>query len=152
MTTSARAKSIPADPEQWSEASKHSISYHYTKEYTDIEYSCWRCKAACVFTAQDQKYTFEVRKASIDRRRLLCEPCWSESHHVRNMIAGCESEWAASKLTLQHDKEFLERWLSLLTHLEQFVSYKPDTAKKNMLKKLLGVSNPSFHRTASGGR
>lgn len=150
MATPAQATSVPADPELWSDKSKHSISYHYMREYTDIEYSCWRCKAACVFTAQDQKYTFEVRKASIDQRRSLCESCWSESHQVRDMITGCESQWAAAKSTLQHDKEFLGRWLSLLTHLEQFVPYKPDTAKKNMLKSLLALSNPSLQQTASG--
>ena len=69
-----RAKTVAADQEKWSEQSKQTISYHYKQEYTDIEYSCWRCRAACVFTAQDQKYTYEVRKASIDQRRFLCGP------------------------------------------------------------------------------
>jgi hypothetical protein len=143
MVTTSHSASLPADPEKWSEKSKQTLSYHYKQEYTDIEYSCWRCKAACVFTAKDQQYTYEVRKANIDQRRSLCESCWSESHHIRNMIALCESEWAASKPRLQQDKDFLQRWLSLLIQLEQFVPYKPDTAKKNMLKKFLEVPNPS---------
>ncbi len=139
MATPPRVTSIAADPDQWSEKSKHSISYHYKREYTDIEYFCWRCKAHCLFTAQDQKYTFEVKKASIDQRRLLCEACWSESHRIQNLIAGCDFEWSQSKATLQHDKAFLWRWLELLNHLEQFVPYRPDSAKKNMLRKLLGL-------------
>jgi hypothetical protein len=146
------ASSVPADPEQWSEKSKQSVSYHYVREYTDIEYSCWRCKANCVFSAEDQKYTFEVKKASVDQRRLLCESCWSESHKVRAMIADCDSQWASSKATLQQDKLFLEQWLELLVRLEQFVPYKPDTAKKNMLKKLLESPNSSFDPDAQARR
>jgi len=134
-----RASSVPADPEQWSEKSKHSISYHYTREYTDVEYVCWRCKAPSVFTAEDQKYTFEVKKASIDQRRILCSACWSESNKIRALLASCESEWATSKKQLQHDSDFLKRWLALLVQLEGYVPYKVDTAKKNMLQKLLST-------------
>jgi hypothetical protein len=145
------ASSVPADPEQWSERSKHSISYHYTREYTDINYNCWRCKAPCVFTAQDQKYTFEVKKASVDQRRIFCESCWSESNQIRAMLDDCASSWAASKKELQHDGAFLTNWLELLVRLEEYVPYKPDTAKKNMLKKLLATPNISSQPTASGG-
>jgi hypothetical protein len=139
MATPHRPTSIPAAPEQWSEKSKQSVSYHYKREYTDIEYSCWRCKTSCLFTAQDQKYTFEVKKASIDQRRFLCESCWSESHSIRTMIANCDAQWAALKANLQNDQEFLEQWLGLLIRLEEFVPYKPDTAKKNMLKKFISA-------------
>lgn len=139
MAMPPRATSITADPEQWSEKSKQSVSYHFKREYADIEYSCWRCKTSCLFTAQDQKYTFEVKKASVDQRRFLCEPCWSESHRIRTMIAECDVQWAALKADMQNDRNFLERWLELLTRLEEFVPYRPDTAKKNMLKKLISA-------------
>ncbi|WP_084183255.1 zinc-ribbon domain containing protein [Nevskia soli] len=131
--------SVPADPGHWSEKSKHSISYHYKREYTDIDYVCWRCKAPSVFTAEDQKYTFEVKKASVDQRRILCGACWSESNKIRALLENCESEWVTSKKRLQRDSDFLKRWLELLVQLEEYVPYKPDIAKKNMLKKLLSA-------------
>lgn len=130
---------VPADPEQWSEKSKRSISYHLVREYTDIQYNCWRCKAPSVFTAGDQKYTFEVKKASIDQRRILCSSCWSESNQIRVLLSEFAAAWAASRNELRHDKAFLERWLESLVRLEEYVPYKPDTAKKNILKSLLGT-------------
>lgn len=135
--TTIRPSSVPADPTQWSEKSKQSVGFGFKHEYKDIPYKCWHCQAECVFTAQDQKYTFEVKKASIDQRRSLCAECWSESHRIRADLRNCEEQWAAAKAQLQADKAFLVRWLELLTALEGYVPYKPDTAKKNMLSKFL---------------
>lgn len=137
MKLTTRPFSVPADPEQWSEQSKRSVAYDFRKEYKDIAYNCVRCAAACVFTAQDQKYTFEVKKASIDQRRHLCAPCWDESHRLRALKLECESLWAESKKQLQQDVGFLTRWLDLLNTLEAYQPGKRDTARKNMLAKLL---------------
>jgi len=137
MKQNDRPTSVPADPEQWSEKSKQTVSYGFIREYTDKPYACWRCQVECVFTAQDQKYTYEVKKASIDQRRFLCAACWSESHRLRNMLLECEERWSKGKAKLQADKPFLTHWSELLVALEAYVPYKPDTAKKNMLAKLL---------------
>jgi len=137
MKQSHRPTSVPADPEHWSDKSKQTVAYGFIREYTDRPYKCWRCQAECVFTAQDQKYTYEVKKASIDQRRSLCEACWSESHRIRNMLLECEERWAAAKAELRGNKSFLTHWFELLAALEAYVPYKPDTAKKNMLAKLL---------------
>ena len=137
MKQSDRPESIPADPEQWSEKSKQSVAYGFIREYTDRPYQCWHCQAQCIFTAQDQKYTYEVKKASIDQQRRLCQTCWAESHRLRNMLSECEQRWADGKDKLRTDRPFLAHWLELLVALESYVSYKPDRAKKNMLAKLL---------------
>jgi hypothetical protein len=137
MTKHDRPSSVPADPTQWSEKSKQSVAFAFVRDYEDIPYKCWRCEADCVFTAQDQKHTFEVKKASIDQRHILCAECWSESHRIRAALRDCEEQWAAAKAKLQIDKTFLSHWLELLAALEGYVPYKPDTAKKNMLGKLL---------------
>ncbi|ABM93334.1 zinc-ribbon domain-containing protein [Methylibium petroleiphilum] len=138
MKQTDRPTTIPADPEQWTEENKQTLSYHFIREYTDKPYKCWRCHAESVFTAQDQKYTYEVKKANIDQQRLLCATCWSESHQIRAALEDCEEQWSAGKPQLQSNKPFLSRWLELLVALEAYVPYKPDTAKKNMLTKLLG--------------
>jgi hypothetical protein len=134
---SMRPTSVPADPEQWSEKSKQSVAFGFRRDYMDKAYNCWHCQAASIFTAQDQKYTFEVLKESIDQRRILCQACWLESNRIRASLRDCEEQWSLSKVQLQADEIFLGRWLGLLSALEKYVPYKPDTAKKNMLAKLL---------------
>lgn len=128
---------VAADPNQWSEQSKHSVAFHFKREYVDESYKCWRCGTACIFTALDQKYTFEVKKASIDQRRKLCAVCWSESHHLRESLSEHDARWAAEKKNLQYNREFLSEWLALLTRWNEFAPYKQDVAKMNMLSKFL---------------
>lgn len=129
--------SVAADPNQWSEQSKQSVAFGFKREYVDEPYKCWRCSAACVFTAQDQKYTFEVKKASIDQRRKFCAACWSESHRLRTAMAERETRWAAERNTLRTDRNFLTEWLELLARWREFEPYKQDVAKINMLRGLL---------------
>ncbi len=127
--------SVPADPSKWSEKSQHSVSFHYVKEYTDIPYSCWRCKKSAVFSAVDQKYTYEVQKAPIDQRPILCTECWRELLEINRDIKQCEQQWAESKKSLRSNADFLTKWLNLLTSREGYVPYHPNTAAKNMLLK-----------------
>jgi Probable zinc-ribbon domain len=57
----ARRKSVvPADPRQWSEKSKKSVSFFFTTKYEDREYKCRGCGKLATFPAGDQKYTYEV--------------------------------------------------------------------------------------------
>jgi hypothetical protein len=133
----APQNAVASDPDQWSEQSKHSVAFHFKREYVDIPYKCYRCGAACVFTAQDQKHTFEVRKASIDQRRTFCATCWSESHRLRAALSEHDLRWAAEKSDLRSNKEFLSEWLALLTCWKEFAPYKQDVAKINMLRGLL---------------
>ncbi|MCV2423807.1 zinc-ribbon domain containing protein [Paucibacter sp. DJ2R-2] len=129
---------VSADPSKWSEASQRSVSAEWTSEYTDILYSCWHCKAESVFSAQDQKYTFEEKKAPIDQRRLLCQACWAESHRIAARLKEFDTRWAEQKQSLRTDKEFAAGWLETLELQERYVPYRHDVARKNMLRKLLG--------------
>ena len=128
---------VTADPSQWSEASQRSVSAQWTREYRDIEYSCWHCQARAVFSAVDQKRAYELKKAPIDQKRVLCADCWKRSLVLAAEIGHCEELWAASKSQLQKDGEFLLKWLTLLQERERYVSYRPNTAVKNMLRKFL---------------
>jgi len=142
MTKQAKGSapnSIAADPSKWSEQSKQSVAFHFKRNYVDEPYDCRRCGAPCVFTAQDQKYTFEIKKASIDQRRRWCAACWSEAHQLRVAMNERDSRWAVEKSTLQADRDFLSGWLELMTRWKQFEPYKQDVAKINMLRGLLGL-------------
>lgn len=138
-------KSVPADPEQWSAQSKQTVSYvlGFIREYTDKPFDCWRCGAACVFSAEDQKYTYEVKKASIDQGRKFCAACWSESHRVKSELAAFENRWAGQRRVLQADRAFLEEWLAALDRWKSFEPYKQDIARINMLRRLLEEQGPA---------
>src|SRR5262245_59139001 len=136
MDDTNEEKTISADPTQWSEESQRSVSFEWVREYKDIRYSCWNCKRDAVFSASDQKFTYEVRKANINQRRILCGPCWKESKRISVKLAQCDEQWAGSKTRLRADAVFLKQWLELLTVSESY-ALKPDTAKKAMLKALL---------------
>ena len=128
---------VPADPSQWHEKSQGSVSSNWTTEYVDKPYTCWRCRKATIFSGEDQKYTYEVKKAPIDQHRILCNDCWRLSLAVSKEIENCEANWASSKVALSKDKEFLSRWLELLISKEEYVRYRQNTAAKNMLQRLL---------------
>jgi Probable zinc-ribbon domain len=138
MGQKTKINSVPADPTKWSERSQHSISFHYVREYDDTTYNCRRCKKSAIFSAADQQYTYEVKKAPIDQRRILCADCWRESLAIERDIKLCEQRWSESKTALRSDASFLTGWMELLTSQEGYVPYHPNVATKNMLRKLLG--------------
>lgn len=130
---------VPADPSKWSEKSQRSVSADWTTEYKDISYNCWNCGTKSVFSAQDQKYTFEEKKAPIVQRRLLCRSCWDESHRIAVKLKDFEAKWAEQTQSLSKDPEFVESWLETLELQERYIPSRHDVARKNMLRKLLGA-------------
>jgi hypothetical protein len=131
---------VPADPTKWSTESQGSPAASWTTEYTDIHYKCRHCRATATFFAADQRHTYEVKKASIDQQRVLCEPCWRESLRIAAELAEHQRQWEQSKQSLRTDKPFLARWLQLLESQEEYGHARHDVARKNMLRKLLGAA------------
>ncbi|NHZ78933.1 hypothetical protein F2P44_06515 [Massilia sp. CCM 8695] len=134
-----RPACIPAEPERWSAKSKTSLPYQlgWVKHYTDKAYVCRTCGTSCVFTAQDQMYAYEVKKAYIDQQRTLCRPCWNHSNDIAAQLRSCASKWAEEKTSLNNNVAFLTEWLELLKQRERYIFTNPDTAQKNMLIKLI---------------
>lgn len=129
---------IAADPARWSAQSRQSVAFYFKREYVDEPYKCWRCGAACIFSARDQQYTYEVKKASIGQRRSFCAACWSESHRLRAALDEHDTRWRAGKSALRHDGAFLDGWLALLARWSEFAPYRQDIARIAMLRRLLG--------------
>ena len=73
--------SVLDDQEAWSEESRRSRSYSPGAEvsYYDAYYWCAKCAAACVFSAEQQKIEFEVKKRYIHTTRQYCELCHAAS-------------------------------------------------------------------------
>jgi hypothetical protein len=130
---------VPCDPEQWSEDSKRSVAYEFApRPYRDKAYLCWRsrCRAPDVFTAAEQKYTFEALKANISQQRVLCRAChrvWAgldrEAHEYRQ-------QWLNNRAALRRDAEFLRRWLVVLEALPEYHGSR-DEGNIVMLRRLV---------------
>lgn len=130
----------PANPEKWSDESKRSLSYvlFAPEGYADRNYRCYRCGKSAVFSAADQKYTYEVKKAYIHQRRKLCPDCWKPYQVIKHDIKVCEEQWVASKESLKNNADFLAHWLNLLLKYDAYEPYKKNLSTQNMLKKLVG--------------
>src|SRR5262245_61954291 len=116
-----RQRKTAVDREKWSAASKRSVSYEiHRKRYVDQHYYCWRCSRPAVFTAEDQKYTFEVRKAHIWQGRKLCTSCWRVRLRLEKGIANCEARWKSERASLSRDGGFQQGWLDALEELPHY--------------------------------
>jgi hypothetical protein len=74
----------------------------------------------------------------VNQRRILCDPCWRESIRIAKELQALAAVWGESKMTLKTDKTFLSNWLHLLELQENYVPFKHDVARTNMLRKFLG--------------
>ena len=133
----AQASKVPADPTQWSESSKGVlVLVSAPTDYTDINYSCRKCGKIETFTAADQRYTYEVRKAYISQQRVLCIECFRIRTKIEHSLRSCRQSWKSDRRSLRGDTVFLRRWLELLQeHVE--LGGKSDEANIKMLTMLL---------------
>lgn len=71
-------RTVPANPIEWSDSSKRSRGFteEAGQSYANEYYWCRKCGAPAVFTAEQQRETYEVSKKPIYQRRVLCDPCW----------------------------------------------------------------------------
>ena len=114
---------LPSDPESWSDQCKRSVAYTHglgPARYTDETYLCRRCQAPDVFTAAEQKHTFEVRKANISQVRRLCKACHRERVALDREARACQARWSAERASLRHNTAFLRRWLVVLETLPKY--------------------------------
>jgi hypothetical protein len=129
---------VPANPDNWSDASKNCGAYHYAPSaYADYTYKCQSCSQPAVFSAEEQRRTYEERKAYIWQRRTLCPSCFRDRLAVEAELSLIQGLWAAERELCKNDTKFLTRWLELL---EQHVRLgaRRDVANTKMLAKLLG--------------
>lgn len=132
---------VPMDATQWSEESKRSYlycghSYSQSDRYGDIHYSCIRCASPAVFTAADQKRSFEVKKNYIWQRRDLCPACHAQWVQLKAKDRACQARWTAERLTLKHDASFMGDWLQVLEALPSYDRRKHSSMRTH-LRKLL---------------
>jgi Probable zinc-ribbon domain len=146
---------VPCDPDCWSEESKRSVAYEFRPPvYRDKAYRCWRCGAPDVFTAADQKHTFEVRKANISRQRVLCGACHRERAELEREAGECGRRWAAGRVKLVRDPGFLRRWLEVLESLPGYggANDEANIARvRRLIAGTLGPAEPDGAANQAGG-
>lgn len=128
---------VPADKSKWSESSKNSYSYESCIEgYADISYKCYKCGNCAVFTAQDQKEAFEVRKCYVWQRRNLCAACYDEFSALKTAIKNYEKLWASESDLSKSTAPYIRDWFLALNMVPSF-GKRANQAMITHLKKYL---------------
>ncbi len=109
---------LPVNRENLSIASQRS--YGIPTVYIDQKYRCRKCGAQCVFTAQEQKHVYEVKKANINKPRVYCDDCYQRLNRLIQDTKKAEQQWIADKNHLAYDRAFLMHWLGLINEMGGF--------------------------------
>ncbi len=114
-------KKLPVNKDAYSESSKKSVGFEYLDDYyEDKKYRCKKCYKQDVFTAEEQKNTFEVKKAYMWQQRFLCNVCYQEMVEIKKELSEIETGYIKDKETVMCDKELLKRWLFLLKEYPKY--------------------------------
>lgn len=117
----ATMKKVPIEKEKYSEESKRSVGHWFLKGYySDITYKCMKCKSESTFSAEEQKYAYEVQKKYMWAKRVLCTSCWKRLNEIKQELLLKEAAYLENRKFILTNKVFLEEWLILLT---EYVKY-----------------------------
>jgi hypothetical protein len=130
---------VRVDPERYSESSKRSYGYEIINRknyYSDINYTCSKCKADAVYTALEQKKSYENRKEYICSTRILCGRCWHEKRVLKKEAQLIEKDYCENKEDFLKDEAKLMRWLWVLIEYSKF-TYRYNKSRVIFLEKHL---------------
>jgi hypothetical protein len=122
---------ILMDKEQWSEDSRRSYSYDSSEDYyEDICYKCYTCGCAAIFTAQDQKETYEIKKRYIWQRRKLCPLCYENLNTIKQKISEYERLWETEGS--EKSNAVISEWLGLIRQLPKYGKAKNESLERKL--------------------
>lgn len=110
--------------------------------YVDRSLTCRNCGDAFVFSAQQQREAYEVRKAHIAQQRCLCPSCWRQRLHLVGELKRMRSRWARDRAGLKRDPNALREWQELLARLPYY-GVREDRAQRAMVERLLAAAERS---------
>lgn len=125
---------VPIDRSLWSRSSQRSSGGQYDSNathYEGIRYRCRSCEASCVFSAEEQKLSYEVNKKFVSWLPSLCPSCHVELIDLQNRDRVFQQEWVSARKSLAGDLKFLESWLAVLQALK--AHGKPNESMERML-------------------
>ena len=111
---------IPIDRSKW-----HKPFYrgHYDEQaafYEGIRCRCRKCGLSFVFTAFEQRDSFERNGKYPGWQPSLCTQCHSEFLELVSEEAAYSEKWEKERGTVVQAEAFLKQWLSVLMHAESF--------------------------------
>jgi hypothetical protein len=139
MSSSRKKKQpvgVPVDVGQWSDAARRRLGYLPAPAfYEDRVFACRSCQCEAVFTAEQQKFEFEVNQAHYRRQRIFCPSCFARRCELQSFNDHFASLWNAREEGSRTDVPGLLMWLDVLTELPQY-GLRRDTARIRMLERL----------------
>ncbi|ROU08763.1 hypothetical protein D9T17_02945 [Lysobacter enzymogenes] len=121
---------------RWSQASRRSVACELAGDhYLDRPSTCRNCGDGFVFTAQQQREAYEVRKAYIWQQRVLCAPCWQQRVHLVGELKRIRSRWARERASVKRDPQALRQWRDVLAQLPRY-GLREDRAQRAMVDRL----------------
>jgi hypothetical protein len=127
---------VPVDADQWSVKSQQRLGYLSAPAYyEDKVFSCRACQCEAVFTAEQQKREYEVKKAYVLRQHVLCPSCFSVKHELQSEHEALELQYESDKVAFKRDVPALLRWIELLELLPTY-GVRRNTARIRMLREL----------------
>ena len=130
-------KCVPVNKELWSEKSREGLDYVFAGEsYEDKPFQCRTCGARSIFTAEQQKYTYEVKKAYTWEQHVLCQNCFRVRNQLSAESASFLAAWKNDKRAAEENVQGVRRWKEILELLPQY-GVRKDTARIRMLSKVL---------------
>jgi hypothetical protein len=124
---------VKVEKENWSQSSKQSYAYLGDNEFYDnIPYLCYKCGISSIFSAEDQKETFEVKKAYIWQTRYLCNTCYEDLKLLKLKINEYEASW--EKERDKGSAPYLLEWLSSIKALPKYRKPKNISMEKMLFE------------------
>ena len=137
MKRTRRHSPVLVDKELWSEKSRGSLDYVFAQaSYEDKPFACRACGRKSVFTAEQQKYTYEVKKAFTWEQHVLCSACFKQRNELTAESTALAAAWVRDKASLASNAPALRRWKEVLEVLPKY-GVRKDTARIRMLTRRL---------------
>lgn len=131
---------VEIDREKWSRSSQRSAGGHYDPKaqfYEGISCRCQKCECSFVFTAEEQKETYEVRKEFVWKLPSLCSSCQNIWQALNTELKHIQLQWNEQKAILSTNREFLENWRHLLKEIQTYSRKGSSPSNIKMINKLL---------------
>lgn len=140
---------IPMDRSQWSHASKRSAGYYDSWEYAgnydskttyyeNLAFVCVKCGSPSIFSAEEQKYAYEVKKKFIRWFPTCCTACRQNLDALLAIDRQSQKLWNTDKESLKNDIVFLKSWLGTIKKIETYRK-SANTTMKTCLTWLLNT-------------
>ena len=131
-------ENILIDRTQWSQSSQRSSGHYDSRanQYENISYQCVKCELIAIFTAEEQKYSYEVKKQFIRRIPNLCATCQTKLESLLATEKEFQQSWSVNSHALKSNVVFLKDWLTLLREIHTFGKATNYTMVKGILKLL----------------